>query len=265
MGRVLVFLVMTVFVSVDSAFVSKHDVRSISMCGQVLSGISRWIDGLRDRLISSRLLTSTRVLNVTASIEEKPRVQPVGLILFDMSFIVKNENVTQEVSDAIMSCVSNASGTNVTRWGLYHAEVQIAGLIQVEYFAFTLVDDAEQFRREVTRYMIGTDLRGCVREKIPNFGIEAAVVSGRKIAESLPNSNRAAGGLKVWIVGVICGVVFAVGLVLGVLAVLRRRTMFDKSLYDPEPAPLVSDVERERREQQVLESELRAIAIDYRN
>lgn len=201
---------------------------------------------------------------VTAAVVRKPSSQAVGEELFEMSFLLKNENLTQRVSDAIVSCAANASRTDPTRWGLFNTQVISVGIIQGEYFAFTTTAAAGEFRRNMTVYMTNGNLSQCVRKRDPDFSDTGSILSGRKIVPSFPNGARSEGGVKAWVVGAVVGAIALLSTVISLIVLMKRSRVYNAVVFDPEPKQLLTPEERQRIEDEELEMELKALAVDYR-
>ncbi len=164
--------------------------------------------------------------------KEKPTSQRAGLVLHEMSLVVKNESMTQKVNGAIIECLSRVTWTEAENWGLYNTSKFAKKMIQAEYFAKVKIEDALEFRMNITRYMEQKKLATCVREKYTGMNAKGDVFYARKVIESYPNGERSQGGIKSWIIGVIVGVVMLLGMVMGVVVMVRKTRVYDPIVFE---------------------------------
>ena len=164
--------------------------------------------------------------------KEKPTSQAAGLVLHEMSIVVKNQNLDEKMNEAIIGCLSNATWTIEKNWGLYNTSKFAESLIQAEYYAFVKTERALQFRVNITKYMKEKKLGKCAQSRYDGMKTSAEIIYARKIIESLPNGTRSEGGIKAWIIGIVVGVVVLLGVIMGVIAMFRKTRIFDELVYE---------------------------------
>lgn len=173
--------------------------------------------------------------NVTAPLTAKPRSAPYGHLLHEMSFVVVNAHVTQELHEAVVSCMSNATRVTVgRRWGLHDVNQFAEGHFQVQYHAFVRDGIAWRFRSNVNKYMSERKLTSCVRERGASMNEGSKIVYGLKVRAAIPKYLRAAVGSSRWVRIMILGLVVYNVALLCTFLLFRRRRMFIAKRLDLE-------------------------------
>eukprot|EP00171_Calliarthron_tuberculosum_P009694 IDg9694t1 len=77
-----------------------------------------------------------RPYQMTERLLSRPLVQPYDEELFELSFMVKDDHVTEELSNPVSVCRIKATCGLGRRWGLFSVNQFLRGLFQLEYFVF---------------------------------------------------------------------------------------------------------------------------------
>eukprot|EP00171_Calliarthron_tuberculosum_P006063 IDg6063t1 len=158
---------------------------------------------------------------VTARLLSRPLAQPYGEKLFELSFVVKDDHVTEELNDAISVCMTEATGGLGRRWGLFNVDQFSRGLFQLEYFVFAKDYAEDSLKGSVAKYMAEGGLTRCVRRRAPEMKEKAKVVYARRVTSSLPHGVHTRTGSSRWAFYLIGGL-FVLDVAL--LCVARKMT-----------------------------------------
>ncbi len=209
----------------------------------------------------SRVLSDFKI---TAMLKYRPRVGRAGMSLTVMSFVVKDEDLSQELSDNIIECLSLKTSTKISDWGLYNVDQFAANLIQAEYFAFVGVGKVGLFRTTMVSYLAKKQLLGCVRNKFPLFGSRADIIYGRRVTEVTPWELREVSKrTPAWAVGVIVGLSFLCATLLAVWISIRQKRIVQIAAFNEDFA-FQFDRENCCDRQETLRAAMRAIAYSWR-
>lgn len=219
--------------------------------------------GLNTTTVPLNTTTAANSFNITANTTTKPTTQEAGMSLHEMSIVLSKENLSQNLSDAIVICLSNRTWTSPSWWGLYNTSQFSHTLIQAEYYAYCVATTGLQFRINITDYMKGAQLADCVRLVYPNFSTSASIVYARKVIESLPNGTHATGGLPAWIIGIVVGVLILVSCVISVIIMFKKTRFYDPILFELDEEVESNPETRRLREQQQLDAHINAIKPGY--
>lgn len=206
--------------------------------------------------------------NVSAVSVAKPTNQSNGLVLHEMSIVVKNSNLTQNVSDSIILCMANRTLTPTKYWGLYNHSRFSNTLIQAEYYGHCARTRALAFRTNITQYLTDKELSTCVKKIAPEFasvvaGTSPDIVYARNIVESLPNGKHHEGGIAAWIVGAVVGGILLSAVIVSVIVMIKRVRVYEPVEYDPEPNWKDEELTECGQARAEFEKNLKAITVGY--
>lgn len=207
--------------------------------------------------------------NVSAVSVAKPTNQTAGSVLHEMSMVVKNSDLTQNVSDAIIYCLANRTGTPIEDWGLYNHSKFSNTLIQAEYYAYCTRDDVLAFQNGVTQYATDKELPVCVKKLAPSEfvavrkGDTPDIVYARAIIESLPNGTHHEGWLAAWVVGAVVGSLLSLAIIISTIIMLKRKRVYEPVAYDPEPHIEEKELSEGGKAQVEFEKHIKAITVGY--
>ncbi len=196
---------------------------------------------------------------IRAMLAEKPKFHRAHMTLTVMSFIVKDEHLSQEVSYSIIDCLATETSTRPSDWGLYKADQFAAGMIQAEYFTFVNTQIFSRFRAAVTVYALQRQLARCVRTKVPYFAPNADIISGRRVTEVVPTGlRRFWSAPNAWELALIAGHVLVCAALLSVAVQVRKnRISLVSQGYE---SVIWNNAQFEKGCQDVQQSELKFLA-----
>lgn len=169
---------------------------------------------------------------VSARLFSIPMAQPYGETLHELSFVLKDDHVTEELSAAVGKCMDEATGGAGRRWGLFNVNQFSNGLFQLEYFVFAQDKAGRLFHSDVEQFMMKKELMRCVRERVPSMSTNAKIIYARRLTPSLPSGLHIRTGSSWWTKYVIAfllllnvvGVRMAIGMRQLRLSIVRRRS-----------------------------------------
>jgi len=207
--------------------------------------------------------------NVSAVSVAKPTNQSGGMVLHEMSVVVKNSNLTQNVSDTIILCLANRTHTSIKDWGLYNHSKFSNTLIQAEYYAYCERPRTLMFRTNITEYLTDKELTMCVKKVTPGqfaSGVAGAtpdIVYARNIVESIPNGKHHEGGIAAWIVGAVVGVILLSAVIVSVILMIKRVRVYEPVAYEAESNWGDVELSEGGKARAEFEKNIKAITVGY--
>lgn len=152
-------------------------------------------------------------------------IQPRQKVQMRMSLILQSAALTNDMNDALISCLSKASATESTEWGAFDADRFTTELVHVDYFVHVSENKVESFVKTVDSYIRNGNLTYCMRDSASGigFGTESSVFVGKTVYKPQDvEPDISEYGTPSWIVGV--GIAVAAGAGVIALLVLTSQT-----------------------------------------
>lgn len=146
-------------------------------------------------------------------------IQPRQKVQMRMSLILQEASLTDGMNDALIGCMSNASGTKSTDWGAFGADRFTTELVHVDYYMHLSENEVESFVRTIDDYVRDGNLTDCMREQasVVGFGMQSAVFVGKAVYKpQYVDLDISEYGTPSWVIGV--GI--AIAAVAGVVALM---------------------------------------------
>lgn len=166
------------------------------------------------------MLHPTARFAVSAKTVPRPNVHPRGETVHELSLLVINAHVTQDVNRAIIGCCANGTSTSSAQWGLFNVEQFASERVQVEYFVSVKRGLVEKWKMDVNQLVRSGGLTRCVRKKMDGF--EGAVIYGKK-AQVSRAVMKGVMGEQAWVIWLIVAILTVVIVEVIVILWLRAR------------------------------------------
>lgn len=152
-------------------------------------------------------------------------IQPRQKVQMRMSLILQDASLTDDMNDALIGCMSSASGTKSTEWGAFDADRFTTELVHVDYYMHLSEKEVESFVRTIDDYVRDGNLTDCMRNQasVIGFGMQSAVFVGKAVYKPQDvELDISEYGTPSWVIGV--GIAIAAGAGVVALMVLTSQS-----------------------------------------
>lgn len=159
--------------------------------------------------------------------------QPDRMVLLLLSIVASNSEVSQSLSDGIITCLSNVSNTDVGNWGAFKLDRFTPVLVQLEYFVLTSEEGSLDVPEIIDKFIREGMLTECVQLLDVGLPANGRLLQGRTvIATETGQIVSAKGNIPGWVIGAIIGCVVGAGLIALIFIWCQGETIYTEEDYE---------------------------------
>lgn len=127
---------------------------------------------------------------------------PEGHVRMDLSLILMNGTVTDELNAKILECLSKHTKTLPESWTVNETDPFTDMLTQIDLYAFVRANETDYFLRETDAFIRNDSLTDCVKTNYISFEPYASVIPGRTVVATMFVGLGVPSAVEGWVVGV---------------------------------------------------------------
>lgn len=132
---------------------------------------------------------------------------PEGFVRMDLSLILVNGTVTEELNGKILECLSTHTSTLLESWTVNETDSFTEMLTQIDLYAFVPTNETDYFLQETDAFIRNDSLTDCVKVNYISFEPYASVIPGRTVVATTFVGEGAPSAVEGWVIGVCIGCV----------------------------------------------------------